>query len=75
MTTTGLRCPACGELATGRFIAGDWHLCRGCGAWSAAVGEGTIVLVQKTAPDATPTERRRQVRDLVRDLVRDEEGR
>jgi ribosomal protein L37AE/L43A len=65
MTTIGLRCPACGELATGRFIAGDWHLCRGCGAWSAAVGEDPLVLVQKTDPDVKPTERRRQVRQVV----------
>lgn len=38
MTIVGLRCPACGRPATGRFNAGDWYLCRSCGAWSAAAG-------------------------------------
>lgn len=68
MATVGLKCPACGEPASGFFISGDWHLCRGCGAWSAVAGAGVSqVLVQKTDPDQKPTERRRQVRDVVRE--------
>lgn len=67
MTIVGLRCPACGAPATGFFITGDWHLCRGCGAWSAVAGSGVSqVLVQKTQPDVPLVERRRQVRDVVR---------